>query len=52
MIVNVDYPFPWRVRAGAVRLLLTFLFRRPLPAWARWTLLTLGVALIVGGLLL
>lgn len=51
VIVNVDHSFPWRVGAGVVCLLLAFLFRRALPSWARWALLTLGVALIVGGLL-
>lgn len=52
VIVNVDYSFLWGMGAGVVCLLLAFLFRRTLPAWARWGLLTFGAALIVGGFLL
>lgn len=52
VIVNTDHSFPWRVGAGAVCLLLAFLFRRTLPPWARGALLTVGAALIVGGFLL
>lgn len=38
-----------RVAVGVAFLLLAFAFRRALPAWARWALLAVGVALIVWG---
>lgn len=52
VIVSADHSFPWRVGAGVVCLLLAFLFRRTLPAWAHLALLALGAALLLGGFLL
>ena len=52
VIVNVDYSFLWCMGAGAVCLLFAFLLRRPLPAWAHWELLTVGITLISEGFLL
>lgn len=44
--------FLWRAGAGLVCLLLASVFRRTLPTWARAALLTVGMALIVGGFFL
>lgn len=49
---SLNPAFVWRVAVGLVCLLLAFLFRRTLPAWAHLALLALGAALIVGGFLL
>ena len=49
VIVSADYSSLWGMGAGAVCLLLAFLLRRTLPAWARWVLLTVGIALIMRG---
>ena len=52
VIVSANYSSLWGMGAGAVCLLLAFLFRRTLPPWAHLALLALGAALIVGGFLL
>ncbi|MFC5847070.1 hypothetical protein [Deinococcus petrolearius] len=46
-IDTVDITRPL-LAVAALCFVLAFLFRRTLPAWARWVLLALGAILIVG----
>ena len=48
LIVSFTRAEAWVVGAGVLCLVLAAFLRR--PTWARWALLALGVALIVGAL--
>lgn len=50
-IDTVDITWPL-LAVAALCVVLAFLFRRTLPAWARWALLALGAILTVGAFLL
>lgn len=51
--VIVSSGFPWPpLLLGAACLSVAFLFRRTLPTWACWALLTVRAALLVGSFLL